>query len=134
MRAESAGDVQGLKAADLCERQGANAELNAGEAHNALGALWQAERKPTRAKESYARALQVNSKLYPARYNLGMMALKERRYADAAREFNTVLSGSPDFPMAAERLACAQTGLQQEQSRDRAEKRRLREALKQCSR
>ncbi len=134
LRAESTGDPADGSAADLCDRQAVNVAANEGEAHNALGALWQSERKFARARESFSRALAVNKDLYAARYNLGIIALEERRYAEAAREFETIRQANPNFPMTAQRLACAQTGLQYEQSRDRSEKRRLGDVLKQCSR
>jgi len=105
---------------------------NEGEAYNALGALWQAARKTTKAKVSYGDALRLNPQLHAARYNLAMLALREHRYADAQNDFAAVIQASPDFPQAKARLACAGTGLQLARTTDRQEKRRLNQELKAC--
>ena len=135
IRAEDPVEQAGPReAAALAEQQAAAAERNEGEAHNTLGALWQGEKKAGKAKKSYAKALQLDDRLNAARYNLGILALQERRYGDAAGEFEAVVRSSPEFPRVAERLACAKSGMEYERSSGREAKRRLKEELKRCSR
>jgi Flp pilus assembly protein TadD len=131
LNAEEAAEHPAAKAAATVALEEAATTLrNEGEAHNALGALWQAGRKSTKAKNSYAKALELNPQLHAARYNLAMMALRERRYEAARQELEAVLQ--PQFPQADVRLRCANTALQLAQTGDREEKRRLNQELKAC--
>lgn len=133
LNAEDAVEHPSAKAeASIALEEAATTLRNEGEAHNALGALWQAGRKPARAKSRYAEALRLNPRLQAARYNLAMMALRERRYADAQRELESLIQASPEFPQAQLRLGCARIGLRLAQTGDRQERHRLNQELKAC--
>jgi tetratricopeptide (TPR) repeat protein len=129
---ETAEHPAAKEAASIVLAEAGTTLRNEGEAHNALGALWQAGRKSTKAKNSYAKALDLNPQLSAARYNLAMMALRERHYADARHELEAVLKANPKFPQAEVRLRCANTGLQLARTGDREEKRRLNQDLRAC--
>jgi tetratricopeptide (TPR) repeat protein len=131
---ETAEHPAAKAAASVALAEAATTLRNEGEAYNALGALWQAARKSAKAKNSYAKALDLNPQLSAARYNLAMLALRERHYADARRELEAVLAANPKFPQAEMRLGCANTGLQLAQTGNRREKSRLNQELKACMR
>jgi tetratricopeptide (TPR) repeat protein len=105
---------------------------NEGEAYNALGALWMGERRMSKARRGYEMAWQLNPKLYAAQYNLGVLALRQHRYSDAAQAFETVIKDNPNFPDAQVRLDCARKGETYPRSRDGNEKKRLRRELSAC--
>jgi tetratricopeptide (TPR) repeat protein len=137
LNAEDAVDHSSAKAAaDSALDEEAITLRNEGEAHNAMGAWWQAggnsAKARSRATASYTEALRLNPQLHAARYNLAMMALRERRYADAQRELEIVIRANQDFPQAKQRLACAGIGLRWEKTGDRQEKRKLSRQLKEC--
>jgi tetratricopeptide (TPR) repeat protein len=102
---------------------------NEGEAYNALGVLWQAEGKRSKARQSYETALSRNDALYAAQYNLGVLALKERRYTEALTSLESAVKNLPE---AQAQLDCARKGVEYTQSRDAQAKRRLRDELKNC--
>jgi Flp pilus assembly protein TadD len=133
LNAEDAVEHPAAKAAASIALEEADTTLrNEGEAKNALGALWQAAGRSAKARAAYDEALRLNPKLHAARYNLAMMALRARRYADAQRELESVIQANPEFPQAQLRLGCARIGLQLAQTGDRREKRRLNRELKAC--
>ena len=130
-RAASLGreNPQAAAASALDLEEAETAARNEGEAYNALGVLWQSQGKRSKARQSYETALKLNDKLYAARYNLGVLAFKDRRYSDAVSAFESVVS---NLPQAQPQLDCARKGVEYTQTRDSNQKRQLRQELKNC--
>jgi tetratricopeptide (TPR) repeat protein len=125
----SADNPEAKAEAVLDLQEAETAVRNEGEAYNALGALWQAEGKASKAKRGYETALQQNASLYAAQYNLGVLALRAHRYSDAIARFQSVI---PNLPQAQQQLDCARKAAEYSQSRDSRTKRRLRQEMQTC--
>jgi tetratricopeptide (TPR) repeat protein len=125
----SSGNPQARAEAVLHLQEAETAVRNEGEAYNALGALWQAEGKASKAKRGYETALQRKASLYAAQYNLGVLALRAHQYSEAITRFQSVL---PNLPQAQQQLDCARKAVEYSQSRDKQTKRRLRQEMQTC--
>jgi tetratricopeptide (TPR) repeat protein len=124
-----AGNTAAAAEAALARERADTVLRNEGEPYNALGALWQARGKGSKAQHAYDTALRLNPALYAASYNLGVLALRAGRYSEAVDRFRSVIA---NLPQAQAQLDCAQKGVEYQQSRDAATRRRLKAALRTC--
>jgi Flp pilus assembly protein TadD len=76
-------------------------------AYRDLALLDAAEGDYTHAAEALARAVTVNPQDLDARFDLGVCAMKLRRYLEAAEQFRAVVQADPDYPRALEAEAQA---------------------------
>jgi tetratricopeptide (TPR) repeat protein len=129
---DAAGHPDAEAEAALAEQQARTALRNEGEAYNALGALWQAGGKIAKARNSYQRALAMNAKLSAARYNLGVLAARQRHYSEAVDILASLVQADPVFPEAARELDCARKWQLLSQPHDGQTKRRLRQEVAGC--
>ncbi len=68
--------------------------------HNELGALLFERHFPKDARHEFERAIKVDKRFYPARYNLALLELAEGNEGRAERQFRKVLRQKPGHPEA----------------------------------
>lgn len=78
---------------------------NSAYAHAELGEHYRRRDRPNEARDQFDAALAINSTVTNAHTGLGMIALAEKRFADAEARFQLVLSAFPDHALSIDQLA-----------------------------
>lgn len=76
-------------------------------AHSNLAQAWQEARRPTEANTHFARAVALDSRYVPARYNWGVALLEQNRTADAIVQLGVAVQLAPDHADALVNLGAA---------------------------